>query len=526
MVFSASAESIDEIAVTPERSYIICCNPRTGSWLLAETIEKTGIAGRPREYFMPEHEQIVSAQHNLRSFAAYLAWLRQAGSTPNGTLGIKAHWYQFADFVQRLTGVPPNASTDAQLREVFPDLRYVWLTRADRILQAISHYRAVRTQKWWRIDGPIDLSACIPPVALNESGDTNFNFEVIHRLLQQNILNDHHWQTYFASNGINPHKVLYEELDDQLTATVRRVLHSLSLDVPDFDTLVSAPRLRRQRDTKTREWARWYSAELLRKPTEKHPDADVAVTVAPLAEVTADPTGRARAEMWHTHSNRTEQPPLRRWLVTNMENLNMATTSARQCIDRLGGTHMGNVLSAPVRQALHAEARELEPQSIVTRHPNYSQTPGEWFSGPMSFASSPPGPWLSWLHSYQWLLSELRQLVGRDVQPTRQSYMYYESGSFVDLHTDVPGCDVTVLTTVAGRVAPLVLYPGLRNAPFERLRSAALHSAGRPPGGIEVPLSQGGLTILLGREVPHRRPEVRASMAALNVIATLCYSVS
>src|ERR1022692_3733513 len=142
MVFSASAESIDEIAVTPERSYIICCNPRTGSWLLAETIEKTGIAGRPREYFMPEHEQIVSAQHNLRSFAAYLAWLRQAGSTPNGTLGIKAHRYQFADFVQRLTGVPPNASTDAQLREVFPDLRYVWLTRADRILQAISHYRA------------------------------------------------------------------------------------------------------------------------------------------------------------------------------------------------------------------------------------------------------------------------------------------------------------------------------------------------------------------------------------------------
>ncbi len=523
MVSNVSAESTHEIAASPERSYIICCNPRTGSWLLAETIEKTGIAGRPREYFMPEHEQIASAQYNLRSFAAYLAWLRRAGSTPNGVLGVKTHWYQFVNFVQRLTGAPPDASTDARLREFFPDLRYVWLTRADRILQAISHYRAARTQKWWNIDGPVDLNACIPPVVVNESGDANFDFEAIHHLLQQNILNDHHWHTYFESNGINPNKIIYEELDSQLAGTVRRLLQSLSLEAPD--DLIPVPRLRRQRDAKSQEWARRYSAELLRRSTEKRSDADVAGPSELSAGGTSDRAGSSHTQTWHIHTNQAEPPTRRRWLVTNTENLSMVTSSAKQRIDRLGGTHIENVLSASVRQALHSEARELEPQSTLTRYPSYTETPGQWFSGPMNFSSSPPGPWLSWLHRSQWLLGELRQLAGRDVQPTRQSYMYYESGSFVDLHTDVPGCDVTVLTIVAGRLPPLVLYPGLRNAPFERLRSVALHSAGRPPGGIEVPLSQGGLTILFGREVPHRRPEVHASRGSLNVIATLCYSV-
>jgi LPS sulfotransferase NodH len=37
--------------VVPRRSYLVCATPRSGSTLLCETLEQTGIAGRPREYF-------------------------------------------------------------------------------------------------------------------------------------------------------------------------------------------------------------------------------------------------------------------------------------------------------------------------------------------------------------------------------------------------------------------------------------------------------------------------------------------
>ena len=44
--------------MTPERSYIVASAPRTGSYLLCEGLETTGVAGRPTEVFSPHFQEV------------------------------------------------------------------------------------------------------------------------------------------------------------------------------------------------------------------------------------------------------------------------------------------------------------------------------------------------------------------------------------------------------------------------------------------------------------------------------------
>ena len=103
------------------------------------------------------------------------------------------------------------------------------------------------------------------------------------------------------------------------------------------------------------------------------------------------------------------------------------------------------------------------------------------------------------------------------MKPTRLSYMYYTDGSFIHLHTDLPGCKVTVLMTVLGYVPPLIVYPELRGKSIPDLFEFAQANAGIPAGGVELAFARGGLAFLMGRETPHRRPEVRTGGAAIGL---------
>lgn len=47
---------------SPTATYIICTNPRSGSWLLSDGLSSTSVAGNPREWFNSGEEQ----QHRAR----------------------------------------------------------------------------------------------------------------------------------------------------------------------------------------------------------------------------------------------------------------------------------------------------------------------------------------------------------------------------------------------------------------------------------------------------------------------------
>src|ERR1700693_1244971 len=107
--------------ISPTATYIICTNPRSGSWLLSEGLASTSLAGNPREWFNILQEQQHRARWRMNystdlSYEAYLALARAESTTSNGISGIKLHYYQFAELPKKMETIQKlRGLTAAQL---------------------------------------------------------------------------------------------------------------------------------------------------------------------------------------------------------------------------------------------------------------------------------------------------------------------------------------------------------------------------------------------------------------------------
>ncbi len=245
-------------SIAPTATYIICTNPRSGSWLLSEGLASTSLAGNPREWFNSLGEQQQRARWRMDNsadltYAGYLDLARAESTTSNGISGIKVHYYQFAELPKKMEAIARLRGRTAAglMSSLFPQARYLWLTRRDKLRQAISFLIASSTEEWWMIDGvtPAEGSAREP----------EFDPHAIARLERTFAANDRKWQAYFEDNNIAPLVIQYEDLVADYPGTIVNVLKWL--EVPDAEHVsIPPPRLRRQSDARTEEWLTRYAA--------------------------------------------------------------------------------------------------------------------------------------------------------------------------------------------------------------------------------------------------------------------------
>jgi trehalose 2-sulfotransferase len=265
----------------PMLSYLVCATPRSGSTLLCHELDQTGLAGhpqeyfealrrsglprRPREYFDPERHPNIVERLAFRemlegapkpnplwhpdTYDQYLAWALQEGTTPNGVFGAKLMWGYLGDFGELLRGIDGMGGRPLPelLARAFPGLRYVQITRRDKVRQAVSLWKAVQTQKWQRdaaADGGESGERLPEPV---------FSFRAINYLIRQLTAHDASWDAYFLGLGYEPLKVTYEELAESTDAVVRNVLDHLGVVAP-ADLQIGAPRLSVQADETSERW--------------------------------------------------------------------------------------------------------------------------------------------------------------------------------------------------------------------------------------------------------------------------------
>lgn len=233
----------------PHTSYLICATPRCGSSLLAEALKNTGIAGRPEEYFWQGDEVFWQERWGVSSYTDYLKAALGQGTTTNGVFGAKIMWGYFDDVVNKLRHIPLYSEKTAPdlLSAVFPNLHYIWITRRDKVRQAISHWKAIQTGVWtWSTDEP--------SVAAEEPA---FNFEAIDSLIQEITKHESAWQGYFAACEVQPYTVIYEELVTAYEVTARDILQYLCISCPEY--LKFAERqMKQQADAISEEWVQRY----------------------------------------------------------------------------------------------------------------------------------------------------------------------------------------------------------------------------------------------------------------------------
>jgi LPS sulfotransferase NodH len=277
--------------IAPQRSYLVCATPRSGSTLLCETLEQTGVAGRPREYFealketgvprrpreyfwglrspevlrlLPHDAQLDRdservATWNRDDYARHLDASIQQGTTANGVFGAKMMWGYFDDFLELTRGIPRfgGMGDGSLLNAAFPDLQYVFVSRSDKVRQAVSLWRALQTWVWRKAEGHADDEPLPEQRAV-------YSFDAIDHLLDQLRRHEDAWRGFFFRIGRRPLTVLYEEVAGDLDATVERVLRELDLERPPVSAPLAEP-MRRQSDELSESWVQNYLEDVSRR---------------------------------------------------------------------------------------------------------------------------------------------------------------------------------------------------------------------------------------------------------------------
>ena len=118
----------------------------------------------------------------------------------------KLMWTHLLDLAERLDR---PAGRRRCSRERLPELRYVHVTRGDKVAQAVSLWRAVQTRAWRAGD-------------VKEEGVAVYHGGAIAHLVAQLTEQDEAWRAWFAANGIEPLTIAYEALAADAQADVRR----------------------------------------------------------------------------------------------------------------------------------------------------------------------------------------------------------------------------------------------------------------------------------------------------------------
>src|SRR5579884_4137590 len=135
----------------PQTSYIILVTTRSGSTLLCEALDGTNIAGHPDEYFTPGNSTLRKPfwreDHEHLTFMEYIERVLDAGTTPNGVFGTKCGILELHRIERELRRLPGNEQLPLYelFSTVFPNLHFVWVTRRDKIRQAVSVAKAMQT---------------------------------------------------------------------------------------------------------------------------------------------------------------------------------------------------------------------------------------------------------------------------------------------------------------------------------------------------------------------------------------------
>jgi LPS sulfotransferase NodH len=201
-----------------------------------------------------EREDTWSREDYGRHLAASL----DAGTTPNGVFGSKLMWGYFNDFLELMRGIPRfgGMGDGSLLSTAFPGLRYVFISRSDKVRQAVSLWRALQTWVWRKEAGAAEDGQPERPAV--------YSYDAIDHLLEQLRRHEDGWRGWFFRIGEQPLQIYYEEIATETERTVRRVLSELGVEPPPDFTLPAHPSSR-QSDEISEIWVQTYLEDVSRR---------------------------------------------------------------------------------------------------------------------------------------------------------------------------------------------------------------------------------------------------------------------
>lgn len=224
------------------RLCMICMTPRSGSTFLAEAMKTTAQLGKPAEWLNARDDRPIArniARYGCASREEVLEYTYNFAATDNGVFTIKSDYYQALPFFY-----------DGTLEHCFDRVDFVYLTRRDLVAQAISRYISNATSKWSSVQKH-----------QNRDVEVDYSHERITTELNYLLDMEMAWRGYFATRGIQPLHLFYEDLNADVSSSVKQIADYIGVDLTNS---VKTDEISNKRVSTSRnmDWAERYRAEI------------------------------------------------------------------------------------------------------------------------------------------------------------------------------------------------------------------------------------------------------------------------
>lgn len=187
---------------------MIAMTPRTGSTHLCAALAQTEGVAPPAEIFNPR-DWVIQSEMARRGVGLFADYVRSFNAESGPCFFFKTSWQDFFPF-------------SASYKQIFPNLRVIYLDRKDVIAQAVSLYRAAESGTWHVRRGQ---KRAAPAGELD-----GMNLSHISDWLEKIEAEKRGWKRFFAAEGVTPLRLFYEDFAADVATAIAAI--SAFLNVP------------------------------------------------------------------------------------------------------------------------------------------------------------------------------------------------------------------------------------------------------------------------------------------------------
>lgn len=231
-----SEPTLDE----PRKTIMLATIPRSGSTHFGLCMWAEGVFGAPLEYLNANTSARMLARLGRGDRHRYWQQLRRLRQGKNGVFSYKMFVVNYVQFKKKAPDFLPYIAPNY----------VVYLTRDDKLGQAVSYARAVQTRRWF--------------AAVAEQRTPEYSFEKIRRQLRSIMLQERSWESIFALTETSPLRVSYERVLLQRDEVMRELAAYVG------ETIGSHPRIEvgsieKQADLMSEDWRNRYLEDAVRR---------------------------------------------------------------------------------------------------------------------------------------------------------------------------------------------------------------------------------------------------------------------
>lgn len=251
----------------PKQSYRIWFSQRNGSTLLCKGIEQTGIAGKPGEYFNVMEAQSLCEKYQVKTYTELRAAIWQLGTTENKIFGIKhsMHATRYAKIfreISELQGIAYHAELNYEdlLADLFQNCKHIYLTRRNKIRQAVSWWKAIKDNVW-------HLESNAEQKSKAAFYEENYDFAALSHLFKEATLRECIIQEYFTKYEIKPLTLVYEDFIQDFKKTIHQIVEYLEIDYEDLE--VEDMYYKKTANSYSEQWVQRFREDLQKEMEDK-----------------------------------------------------------------------------------------------------------------------------------------------------------------------------------------------------------------------------------------------------------------